>query len=168
MSDRIENVTPFIGIFTVAQLGQSGIGIPASGSVRYQWSSIASPARSKVRISWGLNNWAIMIKINRMFLLVMGPKKIFTKEIFFFFFWTQKVLFSLFQRAHLSLAVSIWLWGYGTSDLASRSGKSTEYTQSGNGRFLAYIPSWWKISPAWWGWGCTPIPLHSFFDHVQS
>ncbi len=28
---------------------------------------------------------------------------------------------------------------------------ATEYTQSGNGHFLAYIPSWWKISPAWWG-----------------
>jgi hypothetical protein len=26
-----------IGIFTVSQLSQSGIGIPASGSVRYRW-----------------------------------------------------------------------------------------------------------------------------------
>jgi hypothetical protein len=45
MSERqvngLEKVTPFIGIFTVGQLRQSGIGIPASGSVRYQWSSIA-------------------------------------------------------------------------------------------------------------------------------
>jgi hypothetical protein len=32
-----------IGIFTVSQLCQSGIGIPASGSVRYRWSRI-SPA----------------------------------------------------------------------------------------------------------------------------
>ncbi len=32
-------------------------------------------------------------------------------------------------------------------------GYEPQSTQSGNGHFLAYIPSWWKISPAWWG--CT-------------
>ncbi len=40
---------------------------------------------------------------------------------------------------------------------------STEYTQGGNGRFLACIPSWWKNQP--WlvrvgGGGCTPTPFH--------
>ncbi len=35
----------------------------------------------------------------------------------------------------------------------------TEHTQSGNGRFLAYIPSWWKNSPCWWGWGADAHPL---------
>jgi hypothetical protein len=26
-------------------------------------------------------------------------------------------------------------------------------------RWVAYIPSWWKISPAWWGWGVHTHPL---------
>jgi hypothetical protein len=38
----------------------------------------------------------------------------------------------------------------------------TEYTQSGNGRFLASILSWWKISAlAGKGGGWTPTPFHS-------
>ncbi len=46
---------------------------------------------------------------------------------------------------------------------------TTEYTQSGNGRFLAYISSRWKISPGWWGWRrCTPAPFHFIYHHVQS
>ncbi len=46
---------------------------------------------------------------------------------------------------------------------------TTEYTQSGNGRFLACIPSCGKISPGWWGWGgCTPTPFHSIYYHIQS
>ncbi len=47
---------------------------------------------------------------------------------------------------------------------------STEYTQGGNGRFLACIPSWWKNRP--WlvrvGGGCMPTPFHSIYHHVQS
>jgi hypothetical protein len=35
-----------------------------------------------------------------------------------------------------------------------RKGAITEYTQSGNGHFLAYIPSWWKNLPRKeWGGG---------------
>jgi hypothetical protein len=33
------------------------------------------------------------------------------------------------------------------------------YTQSGNCHLLAYIPSWWKIGPAWLGWGVARPPL---------
>jgi hypothetical protein len=43
---------------------------------------------------------------------------------------------------------------------------TTEYTQSGNGRFLAYIPSWLKNQP--WLEGARPSPLHSIYHHVQS
>jgi len=36
----------------------------------------------------------------------------------------------------------------------------TEYTQSGDCRFLAYIPSWWKNQPWLVGvGGCTPTPF---------
>ncbi len=35
-----------------------------------------------------------------------------------------------------------------------------EYTQSGDGRFLAFIPSWWKISPGWSGWGGGGVHAH--------
>ncbi len=46
--------------------------------------------------------------------------------------------------------------------------RRTEYTQSGNSRFLAYIPSW-KISPGWWGGGiCIHTPIHSVNHHIQS
>ncbi len=38
--------------------------------------------------------------------------------------------------------------------------------QSGDGWFLAFIPSWWrKISPGWWGWeggGARPPPFTLF------
>jgi hypothetical protein len=39
---------------------------------------------------------------------------------------------------------------------------STEYTQSGNGLFLASIPSWWKTSPGWVrvGGACPPLSLY--------
>ncbi len=40
---------------------------------------------------------------------------------------------------------------------------STEYIQSGNGRFLAHIPSWWKISPASWWWGVHAHPPFPIF-----
>ncbi len=40
------------------------------------------------------------------------------------------------------------------------------FTQSGNGQFLAYISSWWKISPE--GEGCKPTHLHSSYHHIQS
>jgi hypothetical protein len=36
---------------------------------------------------------------------------------------------------------------------------TTEYTQSGNRRSLAYIPSWLKISPGRWAWGVDVHPL---------
>ncbi len=45
----------------------------------------------------------------------------------------------------------------------------TEYTQSGNARFLAYIPSWMdKSAMAGEGGGYTPTPVHSIYHHVQS
>ncbi len=37
-----------------------------------------------------------------------------------------------------------------TGDLPNNLGDPTEYAQSGNSRFLAYIPSWWK-NLAWLG-----------------
>jgi hypothetical protein len=44
----------------------------------------------------------------------------------------------------------------------------TEYTESGNRRILAYIPSWknhpWLVRV----WGCTPTTFHSVYPHVQS
>ncbi len=36
---------------------------------------------------------------------------------------------------------------------------TTEYTQSGNGRFLVYIPSWWKKILGLLGWGMHAHPL---------
>ncbi len=38
---------------------------------------------------------------------------------------------------------------------------TTEYTQSGNDRLLAYIPSWWKNQP-WL------VKVHSIYRHLQS
>jgi len=38
--------------------------------------------------------------------------------------------------------------------------RTTEYIEwQINGHFLAYIPSWWKISPGWWGWLVHAHPL---------
>jgi hypothetical protein len=46
---------------------------------------------------------------------------------------------------------------------------STEYIQSGTGRFLAYIPSSWKNKPRLVRvGGCTPTPFHYIYYHVQS
>jgi hypothetical protein len=42
---------------------------------------------------------------------------------------------------------------------------TTEYTQSGNGLFLASIPSWWKTSPGWVRWG---VHAHPLSLHLQS
>jgi hypothetical protein len=43
----------------------------------------------------------------------------------------------------------------------------TEHTESGNCRFLAYIPSWWKNLPSLVRVGCTPPPPH-IYHHVQT
>ncbi len=50
--------------------------------------------------------------------------------------------------------------------------QDTEYTQSGNGRFLAYIiQSWWKMDKSALagevGVHCTPTPFHFIYHHVQ-
>ncbi len=41
----------------------------------------------------------------------------------------------------------------------------TQSTQSGNGHFLAYIPSWWKICPGWWRCG---VNAHFLSLYLQS
>ncbi len=47
--------------------------------------------------------------------------------------------------------------------------QATEYTQSGNDHFLAYIPSWWKNQPSLvrGGGGARPPPFYSIYLHVQ-
>ncbi len=53
--------------------------------------------------------------------------------------------------------------------LWTQKDSTTEYTQSGNGRFLAYIPSWWKnYLLLVRGGGHTPYPFHFIYHHVQS
>jgi hypothetical protein len=50
-------------------------------------------------------------------------------------------------------------------------GIATEYTQSGNGRFLTYIPFhsvMEKFAQAGEVGGWTPTPFHSIYHHVQS
>jgi hypothetical protein len=41
-------------------------------------------------------------------------------------------------------------------------------TQTGNGHFLAYIPSWFKNQPSLGRVGGTPSPFHSIYHHEQS
>jgi hypothetical protein len=47
-------------------------------------------------------------------------------------------------------------------------GRDTEYTQSGNGHFMAYIPSWWKNQPSLVRWGMHAPLFHYIYHHVQS
>ncbi len=49
-------------------------------------------------------------------------------------------------------------------------GKTTEYTQSGNGRFLANVLSLMmeKLAQAGGGGGCTSTPFPYIYHHVQS
>ena len=62
------------------------------------------------------------------------------------------------QHSHRSLPSYIWvkMWRktcYNWRKQANCGYASTEYTRSGEGRFLTYIQSRWKIQPGWWRWG---------------
>ncbi len=46
--------------------------------------------------------------------------------------------------------------------------QTMEYTQSGDCRFLAYIPSWWKKQPWLVRVGGARPPLSAYYNHVQS
>ncbi len=54
--------------------------------------------------------------------------------------------------------------------ISKRNVMSTEYTRSGNCRFLAYITSWWK-NQSWLmrvEGARTPTPFHFSYHHVHS
>ncbi len=59
----------------------------------------------------------------------------------------------------------------GLGDVNVTEVSPTEYTQNGNGRFLAYIPSRWKNYPRLvrvGGGGARRPPFHYIYHHVQS
>ncbi len=61
--------------------------------------------------------------------------------------------------------------GFDIQGIREVAREDTEYTQSGNCRFMAYIPSWWKNQPwlvRWGGGGFMPAPFHSSYHHAQS
>jgi len=64
---------------------------------------------------------------------------------------------------------SLYLYSIGQSSRHTPCGWDyTECTQSGNGHFMAYIPSWWKNQPSLVGvGGFTPTPFHYIYHHVQ-
>jgi hypothetical protein len=65
-------------------------------------------------------------------------------------------LFAICHLVHLKLVLSIYII-------------TTEYTQRGNGRFLANIPSWWKKPAlAGEGWGVHAHPLSLYLPSRTS
>ncbi len=79
------------------------------------------------------------------------------KKIFFF------ALISTSKGLHNQVVkIVVPYWNAHPSYLVIE-GRPTEYTQSGNGRFLAYISLHYdvKLALAGEGGGCTPIPFHS-------
>ncbi len=67
--------------------------------------------------------------------------------------WSSSPTFRPFRYQNISLRVMV---------------NSTGYTQSGDCRFLAYIPSWWKNQSWLVRLGVHAHPLLDYYHHVQS
>ncbi len=79
--------------------------------------------------------------------------------------WSLSLRFLIFRKG-LSLKkescpvpLSFRLWSF---HYALHINPQSIYTQSGNGWFLAYVPSWWKNQPWLVGWGVHAHPLSTY------
>ncbi len=62
----------------------------------------------------------------------------------------------------------VWFGSFPRYPPPSPTSMLTEYTQSGNGNFLAYIPSFSLSAQSGESGGCTPSPFHSIYHHEKS
>ncbi len=83
-----------------------------------------------------------------------------------------RLIFTSYRRMYVCTASSIFIMKLSSSGSTKSKYlevQTTEYTQSGDCRFLAYIPSWWKNHP----WlvrvgGARPSPsLSAYYHHYK-